>query len=98
MTKTVYVLPSDQGWTVKKEGKPGRLFTTKKDAVSAARKAVRAAASGQYVVFDKDGRITSRVAVGLPKILPPYRKSSLGTKRIEEVVSKVIFARLISES
>ena len=92
MTSTVHVLPAKNGWAVKRQGlKYGRIFHTQKEAVQKARKLARGSASGQLVVYGRDGRIRNHTTYGMPKIPKPTGKSAAV---IDEAVRKITIDRL----
>lgn len=96
MPKTLHVVPSQKGWTVKREGsgKTSTFFPTQKEALAGARLIVKESASGRIVVHGKTGRIVAFEEHGLPRIQMPPVKSSLGSRRIERAVSNLVRERL----
>lgn len=93
--KTVYVIPHNGGWTVKREGTKGStVFSTQKDAVTRARSIAKHIIPGQIVVYNKDGRVASVYVRGLPKIQKPPVKSSLGARKIQKAVFEIVRNRL----
>ena len=96
-SKTVHVVPADDGWAVKGEGRSSSVHATKGDAIEHARHLARSAASGQVVIHQRDGRIAEHATYGLPRVNNPPRRSHLGTKKIEEAVNKVVLDRLNSD-
>lgn len=54
-----YVIPQEKGWAVKKERGKEQLFNTKKEAIAAAKEAVKAA-NATLTIQRKDGKIQSR--------------------------------------
>ncbi len=56
-----YVIPHEKGWAVKIEMGDAKVYHTKKEAVSAARSAAKAA-NASLTVQDKKGKIQSRVS------------------------------------
>jgi hypothetical protein len=57
IAKTVHVFPSDGSWEVRREGKSGKMFVTRREAADAARETVKKDSAGQFVVHGKDGQI-----------------------------------------
>ena len=96
-SKTVHVIPGSGGWAVKGGGNSGSVHSTKRDAIEHARHLAKSAASGQMVIHNSDARIAEHVTYGLPRVQKPPRKSRLGTKRIEQAVSKIVLDRLESD-
>lgn len=96
-SKTIHVIPRDSGWAVKREGSAGTIHETKDEALEQARTVVRRSRSGQIVVHGRDGRIAEYKTYGMPKVQTPAKKSRLGTRKIEEAVSKILFDRLGSD-
>lgn len=98
MNKTVYVVPSGRGWTVRRQGssKAGAVFATQKDALAEARAIVKRSASGQVVIHGRGGRLIAAGVHGLPKIQKSPVKSSLGSKNIQRAVSRIVLDRLAS--
>ena len=101
-TKTTHVIPVDDGWTVKQEGRaerrPFKVYATQKEAIAAARALVKRRSSSQIVVHGRDGSMRSTDVRGLRAIQTSPVKSSLGTKAIKKAVSTVIRERLALDS
>jgi hypothetical protein len=93
-SKTVHVFPSNGAWAVEREGKVASTHATQADAIKAARELVRDSVTGQFVVLKRDGQIVKHETHGLPKVKEPYRKSRLGTKRIEKAVGSLVLDRI----
>jgi hypothetical protein len=109
-TKTTHIVPSDGGWTVRKEGEPRKknglafiegisertssIYPTQKEAIDAARAMVQRSSQSQIVVHNRDGSMRWRDVHGLPEVQTPPHKSELGTKAIQRAVSTVIRERL----
>ena len=98
MNKTVHVIPSGKGRTVRRPGggNTGAFFATQKDAVAEARLIVRSSGSGQLVIHGRNGLLGASEVHGLPKIQKSTVKSSLGSKNIQRAVSKIVQERLAS--
>jgi hypothetical protein len=94
--KTLHVYRSDEGWAVKKEGKPAKTFGTKREAFQTAVRGVKNATAAQIVVHGKDGRITEHRTYGMPTVQNHPKESSLRAKRIARAVAKVVLDRLTS--
>lgn len=95
--KTVYVYPSDGTWAVKRDGKSGKVYTTRTEAIDAARKSVKSASSGQFVVYGEDGQITEHRTYKLAPLQDAPKKSSRADE-IARAVGKVTLRRLQSET
>ncbi len=96
-TKTFHVYQSDGAWTVKKTGKPGRTFSTQREAVAAARKSVKNAGSGQILVHGRNGNLRLYESYRMPPIQEPRKKSPIAAQ-ISRAVNKVILERVKSDS
>lgn len=94
--KTVHVYPSQGTWAVKREGKSGKLYTTQREAMDAARESVKSTNSGQIVVHGKDGQITQRKAYKMPPIQDPPKESTRASE-IARAVGKVTLKRVQSD-
>ncbi|MDX6464399.1 MAG: hypothetical protein QOE55_8096 [Acidobacteriaceae bacterium] len=81
--KTVHVYPSEGTWEVKREGKSGKVYTTQREAVEAARKTVKNSQAGQFVVHSKDGHITERGSYKMTRS-KTHRKRAVGPTRLLE--------------
>ena len=95
--KTTHVIQKNGGWAVTKEGSTNRrtsVYSTRKEAIEAAREIVQRMSAGQVVIHLRDGSIRTRDIHGLPEVQQPPRKSKLGSKAIERAVSTVIRERL----
>jgi len=97
-SETVHVFPKDGSWQVRSEGRGRSVHSTQAEAITVARQMMKAGPSGQFVVFGKSGRIVKSETYRLPKVKPPYRKSRLGKKKIEEAVVSVVLERLNSHA
>jgi hypothetical protein len=95
-TNTTHIVPEDGGWIIKKEGvKPdGGLYSTQKEAISAAREKTKVETKGQIVVHGRNGSFRSLETWGLPIIQRPPGKATLDAKAIKRAVSRVIRDRL----
>jgi hypothetical protein len=94
--KTVHVYPSEGTWEVKREGKSGKVYTTQREAVEAARKTVKNSQAGQFVVHSKDGHITERRSYKMTPVQDPPKKSSRADE-IARAVGKVALKRIQSD-
>jgi len=98
MNKTIHVVPSGKGWTVRRQGnsKTGPLYATQRDALAEARSLLRKSDSGQVVIHGRGGRLIAAGVHGLPKIQKPPVKSSLGSKNIQRAISQIVLDRIAS--
>ena len=94
--KTVHVYRSDGAWTVKKEGKSGKSFSTQRKAVEAAKKSVRKERAGQFVVHGRNGQIREYGTYRMTRIQDPPKKSRMAG-RIGRAVGKVVLERVQSD-
>jgi len=98
MSKTrIHIVPKKLGWAVKREGASNLgslVYSTQGEALTVAKRLVKASPTGQIAVHGKDGSIRSTAVHGLPQVQTPSHKSSLGKKTIERAVSAVILDRL----
>jgi hypothetical protein len=74
-TKTIHVYRSNGSWAVKKEGKSAKTFSTQREAVRAAREAIKREKAAQFVVYGKDGQIRESGTHGMPRIQASPKKS-----------------------
>jgi hypothetical protein len=95
--KTVHVYPSGGTWAVKREGKSRKVYTTRTEAVDAARKSAKSASSGQVVVYGNDGQITEHRTYKMAPVQDPPKRSSRAGE-IARAVGKVALRRLQSET
>ncbi|MBX9604387.1 MAG: DUF2188 domain-containing protein [Bryobacteraceae bacterium] len=95
-SKTVHVIPTGKAWTVQAEGRSSSVYATKRAAMQHARHLAKSAEPGQMVVYTSDGRISHHAAYGFPEIKSPFRRSRIGSKRIERAVSNLVMDRLRS--
>lgn len=95
--KTVHVFRSDGSWLVKREGEPGKIFVTRREAIDAARKSVKRDSAGQFVVHGKDGQIKEHGAHGMTQIQDPPKKSGRASD-IARAVSQVVLQRVQSQN
>lgn len=64
MKNSVHVVPNDEGWEVKVEGRVGgRRFKTQNEAIRAGRDLARGSSS-ENVIHGRDGRIRQRDTFG----------------------------------
>jgi hypothetical protein len=91
-SKTTHVISKDDGWAIFPEGSPraSSVFSTQKEALTAAKDLLQKQTSGQIVVHGRDGSIRYSEVHGLPKVQPSPHKSSLGTKNIEKAVYSLV--------
>lgn len=63
--RNIHVVPSSGQWSVRKEGatRATGVYSTKKDAVVAAREVAKRAGASDLVVHNKDGTVLSRDTV-----------------------------------
>lgn len=61
-TRSVHVIPSESGWTVKRIGTPGQRFDTRADAVQGALRLARSDSS--VYIHGKNGAIREKRAEG----------------------------------
>src|SRR6266567_2570009 len=90
--RTVSVEFENDQWVVRRlPSKSGRrVFTTKSEAVAAAKALARGTQPSQVIVHDRAGRVSQEYGYGLPKIQPlPYR-GTLRRDQIERAVSSII--------
>ena len=100
LMKTIHILPSGEGWAVKKEVAAKRgsgVYPTQKKALDVAREMARRASAAQIVVHGRDGSFRLFGSHGLPTIQTSRRKSDLGTQAIRRAVSAVIRERLAGQ-
>lgn len=95
MTKTFHIYPVQGSWAVQKEGKKPESFHKQREAIATARSMVKASASGQFVLYAKDGRIREHESHGMTVIQNPPRHSKMAT-RIGQAVGKVTPTRIQS--
>jgi hypothetical protein len=95
--KTVHVYRSDGAWTVKKEGKSAKVFSTQRKAVEAAKKSVKKERAGQFVVHGRNGQVREYGTYRMTRIQDPPKKSRLAA-RIARAVGKVALERVQSDS
>jgi hypothetical protein len=96
-TKTFHVYRSDGAWTVKKEGKSAKSFSTQRQAIDAARKTIKREGAGQFVVHGPNGEIRKRESYGMTRIQAPRKKSRIA-RQIALAVGKVVLDRVRSDS
>jgi hypothetical protein len=98
MPVTTHVVPTDDGWIVKKAGgKPSTVFPTQREATERARHLVKNAKVAHVVVHDRNGSFHTAVLRGLPEVHGPAVKGTLSKKTIRRAVGKVVLARLMAE-
>ncbi len=95
-TKTIHVYRSNGSWTVKKEGKSAKTFSTQREAVYAAKEAVKHAKAAQFVVYGKDGQIRESGTHGMARIQAPPKKSRIAA-RIGRAVGQLALRRVQSD-
>jgi hypothetical protein len=94
--KTFHVYRSGDAWTVKKEGKSAKIFSTQQKAVSAAKKSIKKEGSGQLVVHGRNGQIRHYETYRMIRIQEHPKKSPIAAK-IRQAVSKVVLERVQSD-
>lgn len=94
--RTLHVYREDGGWIVKKMGQSARVFRTQREAVAAAKSAIRHEKVGQFVIHGKDGAIRGYGAYGMPRIQDPPKKSR-NAHRISQVVGQAALDQLRSD-
>jgi hypothetical protein len=99
IAKTVHVFPSDGSWEVRREGKSGKMFVTRREAADAARETVKKDSAGQFVVHGKDGQIREHGAHRMTPVQDkdPPKKSSRAND-IARAVGKVALIRVKSDT
>jgi len=97
VARTFHIYRSDGAWTVKKEGKSARTFTTQRKAVEAARESVKKEKAGQFVVHGANGQIRKYEAHGMPRIQNPPKRSPIAG-RILQAVGSLALRRAIGSS
>ena len=95
--KTVHVHPSQGTWQVKREGTSGKIYSTQREAVDAARKSVKSASAGQFIVHGKDGQIKEHEAYKMTPVQDPPKKSSRADE-IARAVGKVALKHVQSDT
>jgi hypothetical protein len=93
VAKTLHVFPSNGSWLVKREGKAGKVFLTKREAVNAARMTIKKETAGQFVVHGKDGEIKEYGVFGMTPVQDPPEKSARA-REIARVVGKLALSRV----
>jgi len=100
-TLTTHIIPTDGGWTIRKEGvvrrSPG-VYSTLNQALEVARRTVQRSRAGQIVVHLRDGSMRRHDVHGLPPLPASPYKSDIGTRAIKRAVSAVIRERLMREA
>jgi hypothetical protein len=94
MSRTIYVYPSKDGWTVKKEGRAGAFFPTKTAAIARALAIAKRLKHVQISVLQADGRFVPVLRRGLREVAPAHGTPSVAPELIERAVSQVILKRL----
>lgn len=99
-TLTTHIIPTDGGWTIRKEGVARRptVYPTLNRALEVARVTVRRSRAGQIVVHLRDGSMRRYEVHGMPPLPPSSHKSDIGTKTIKRAISAVIRKRLMREA
>jgi hypothetical protein len=92
--KTFHVVPSKEGWAVKKAGKKAATFSSQDKAVKAARKSAKREREAQVVVHAPNGSFVLKEVRGLPVVQKPPQRSSIGTTRISKAISDILKERL----
>lgn len=94
--KTVHVYRSNGLWSVKKEGKSAKTFSTQREAVRAAKESVKTQ-GGQFVLHGTDGQTRQYEVYGMTRIQDPPKKSPIAV-RIGRAVGKVVLERVQSNA
>jgi hypothetical protein len=90
-SKTVRVVATGGKWAVRQEGRKRapQTFSTKADAVEAAKTLARESQPSQLLIHDQQGRIQADQVFGLPKVQRSPHKGDLSASQIERAVLKV---------
>ena len=95
-SKTYHVIPTGEGWLLRKAGTTGKqIFTTQRDAVANARRHF-AGSTGQIVIHNAEGKIRRAVSYGLPKIQPPHSSNHAKAMKIEKALTSMILGDILS--
>lgn len=93
-SRTVHVVPTGEGWAVKRGAGKASVYANKRAAVARARDEAKKLDPGQMVVHKRDGTVSDVAYYGFPKIQQPPRRSRLGKKKIEHAVAKFVLDQL----
>lgn len=98
-SKTVYVYPEQNRWTVKKLGGVRRSCDTKKAALTEARALVKSSSdgTGQVLVLGADGRVALRRNYGLPPVRPAVKAGTISPRELDRVFSSLLMRQLAEQ-
>lgn len=93
--KTFHVYRAATGdWTVRRPGAKPAHFSSRAEALKAARHDARKRSQFQIVIHTEDGHLATQQVHGFPAVQKPPQKSSLGTARISKAISDAVLRRL----
>ena len=95
--RTTHVIPVEDGWIVKKSGRPAIPFSTRKEALDRAVRMSKAAKAAQVVVHSPSGLFRVVESHGLRKRKWSPDRSTLGRKAIRKAVGQTIVELLLAE-